>query len=258
MRSGIRGLKKRTQPADPRGEKESARLLSQCGPIAFTLALLLAPLLAFLLALLLALPSSASSQSNGDTRQESAANADTATNMDAPLFMWGGHQLGLTLGYGHGVSFAGSGAIEGHRVRELILLPHYQIALTRPPLSRAWYRGQLSFRAEATLIVNFEPHTGVAGGLGLLLRYHFLSLGPWRPYIEGGAGFLGLDLDLADQVDGFAFQPQGGVGLLYAMSPRTSVELGTRFHHISNAFTRSPNGGIDSMQVLFGVTHHFD
>ena len=112
--------------------------------------------------------------------------------------------------------------------------------------------------AEATMIVNFSPRTGFAGGLGLLLRYHFLALDRWQPYVEGGAGFLGLALDLADQADGFAFQPQGGVGLLYAITPRTSVEFGTRFHHISNAFTQEPNGGIDTFQILFGATHRFE
>ncbi len=172
--------------------------------------------------------------------------------------MWGEHQLGLSIGYGHGVEFVASSGNESRRVRELVLLPHYQIHLTRPPLSRAWYRGRLAFRAEATLIVNFSPHTGFAGGLGLLLRYDFLALGPWRPYVEGGAGFLSLDLDLVDQADGFAFQPQGGAGLAFQYSPQTSVELGTRFRHISNAYMREPNAGIDSIQILFGVTHHFE
>lgn len=186
------------------------------------------------------------------------ANAKAGARERPPLFMWGDHRLGLNIGYGHGVASFHSGVQEGHQARELIVLPHYQIDLTRPPVSRSWYRGRLSLRAEATLIVNFRPHSGVAGGLGLLLRYRFLALERWQPYVEGGAGFLGLDLDLADQADGFAFQPQGGVGLLYTLSPRTHLELGTRFHHVSNAFTREPNGGIDTFQVLIGVTHAFE
>jgi len=40
------------------------------------------------------------------------------------LYRWNGPWL--SLGYGHGVEFAGSGLIEGHQVRELIVLPHWQ------------------------------------------------------------------------------------------------------------------------------------
>lgn len=187
----------------------------------------------------------------------SGGNSGEAADRDA-IFGFGPQQIGLSLGYAHGVDFANSGVIEGHRIRALVVLPHWQIDLTRQLAKRSWYGGVLSFRTEATLLVNFEPRSGVAGGLGLLLRYGFLGAGRTYPYLQGGAGVIGLDFDLADQADGLAFIPQAGVGLIHRLGDRFSLDFGFRFHHISNAYTQSPNGGIDTLQVLLGVAYQLD
>lgn len=174
-----------------------------------------------------------------------------------PLFGFGPQQVGAAIGYGHGVKFGGSGEIDGHRVEELILLAHWQIDITRAPISNSWLRGRTSFRAEATYFHNFEPHPGDAGGLALLLRYHFLYSDRVQPFVQAGAGFLAIEMDLAEQSDGFAFQPQAAVGILWRQGPNHSVELAWRFHHISNADTKSRNGGIDRSQFVLGYAYHF-
>ena len=173
------------------------------------------------------------------------------------ILEWGPQQVGVALGYGQGVKFGNSGAIQGHLVEELILLAHWQIDITRAPVSNGWARGRTSFRAEGTYFRTFEPHSGNTGGLALLLRYNFLYLDRLQPFIQAGAGFLSIDLDLADQADGFAFQPQGAVGVVYKLDPSHSVEGAWRFHHISNAHTQRPNGGIDTSQFILGYAYHF-
>jgi opacity protein-like surface antigen len=177
---------------------------------------------------------------------------------DAPFFVLGPQQIGLVLGYGHGVSFAHSGVYEGHQVRELVVLVPWQIELTRRPLRPAWYKGTVAFRAEASLFVNFRPRTGVAGGLGLLLRYNFRPDSALTPYIQAGAGVIGLDFDLAEQADGLAFIPQFGFGFMYDLSERFELDAGMRFHHTSNAYTQRPNGGIDTLQFLVGFAYRFN
>ena len=192
-----------------------------------------------------------------DTQPPTRAGAPTTTVLPPPLFDFGPQQVGLLLGYGHGIKFLGSGRTEGHQVRELIMLPYWQIELTRPPVESDWYKGTLGFRAEATILVNFAPRSGVAGGLGLLLRYSLTRWDPIIPYVQAGAGVIGLDFDLAKQADGLAFIPQAGLGLVYRQGPHLSFDLGFRFHHISNAETKNPNGGIDTLQVLAGAAYHF-
>jgi opacity protein-like surface antigen len=196
--------------------------------------------------------------SDVDPQQPTRSGAPATTApVTPPLFGFGPQQVGLVLGYGRGIKFAGSGRTEGHQVRELIILPYWQIELTRRPVEPAWYEGTLGFRAEATILVNFAPRTGVAGGLGLLLRYSWTRWDPIIPYVQAGGGVIELDFDLAKQADGFAFIPQGGLGLVYRLDPHLSFDLGFRFHHISNADTHQPNGGIDTLQVLAGAAYHF-
>jgi opacity protein-like surface antigen len=177
---------------------------------------------------------------------------------ESPFFLLGPQQVGLAVGYGHGIEATGSGRLEGHEVRELIVRPHWQIELTRPPEEPAWLGGTLAFRLEATILANFQPRTGVGAGVGMLLRYNFLRWQPLEPYLQAGAGVMDLAFGLADQADGLAFTPEGGAGLCYPISPNVSMDAGVRFHHISNANTELPNGGIDSIQFMLGLAYHFD
>jgi opacity protein-like surface antigen len=176
----------------------------------------------------------------------------------ASLFLFGPQQVGLAVGYGHGIESAGSGRLEGHEVRELIVRPHWQIELTRRPEEPAWYGGALAFRIEGTILANFRPRTGVAAGVGLLLRYNVLRWQPFAPYLQAGGGILDLEFDLADQDDGLTFSAEAGAGLCYPISPHVSMDAGVRFHHISNANSHLPNGGIDSLQLMLGLAYHFD
>ena len=174
---------------------------------------------------------------------------------DAPLFRIGPHDLGLSIGYGHGSSITSTGRIEGKLVRELVVVGVWRIALTREPREPALYKGVLSLRIEPSLIVNFEPRGGVAGGAAAMLRYELTRWGRTRPYLEGGAGIIGLSFDLFDQADGLAFNPTAGVGLVHRLSDRLTLDVACRFQHISNAFTAYPNGGIEAFQYLAGVSY---
>ena len=177
---------------------------------------------------------------------------------DASFFRFGPQQLGLAVGYGHGVDFAGSGRLEGHEVRELIVRPHWQVELTRRPEEPAWYGGAIALRLEGTILANFRPSQGVAAGAGLLLRYNVLRWEPFAPYLQAGVGIVDLAFDLADQADGLAFSTEAGVGFCHPISPQVSVDAGMRFHHLSNANSHLPNGGIDSLQFMLGLAYHFD
>jgi len=189
-----------------------------------------------------------------------AADGDATDAPPTPsLFMWGPQDVGLGLGYADGFQVAHSIYEEGDDVSALLILPHWQVTLTRQPIEPRWYKGRLQFRAEATMMANFSPRNGFAGGLALLLRYSWNTGGRIRPWFQIGAGFLGLDLDIeSDQVDGFAFQPQGGVGVVWMLGGGHAIDVGVRYQHISNAFTKRPNGGIDTMQYTIGYAYYFD
>ena len=173
------------------------------------------------------------------------------------LFVLGPQDIGVSIGYGRGASVSSSGRLEGKDVRELVVALHWQIELTRRPQDPAWYEGVVSLRVEPTLLANFRPRNGVAGGVGGMLRYQLLRWSPVIPFVEGGAGIIGLSFDIADQADGLAFIPTAGAGVVYRLGERVSVQATVRFQHISNAYTRRPNGGIETFQFLLGTAYHF-
>jgi len=176
---------------------------------------------------------------------------------DEGFFVLGPQDVGFSIGYGRGTSVSSSGRLEGKEVRELVVALHWQIELTRRPREPSWYEGVISLRIEPTLLANFRPRNGVAGGVGGMLRYQLIRWSPLIPYVEGGAGIIGLAFDVADQADGLAFTPTAGVGVVYRLDERLSLQTAVRFQHISNAYTHRPNGGIETFQFLLGTAYHF-
>ena len=168
----------------------------------------------------------------------------------------GKQHLGLQVGYGSGLSLSSSR--DGPDVEYLAVVPRWSVGLTDPLAEHSWLHGNLDLLVEGSFQVNFEPRSGHFAGGSLLLRYNFLSWERLVPYVEVGAGMGGLDFDLRDQADGFSFVVQGGLGLHWFVTERTSLDAGWRLHHISNAGIRHPNLGIDSSLALFGFTVHLD
>lgn len=181
----------------------------------------------------------------------------TAAEDGPRFFVLGRQQVGMAAGYGQGVSVTTAGAIEGKQVSELVLVGHWQIDVTRDPIEPAWYKGVLGLRIEPSLLINFRPRDGVAGGVAAMLRYQLTRWGDTRPYFEAGAGIIGLDFGLFEQADGLAFNPTAGAGVLRRLRGGWWLDLEVRFQHVSNAYTQIPNGGFDTFQYLAGIAYRF-
>ncbi|MCH9698220.1 MAG: acyloxyacyl hydrolase [Gammaproteobacteria bacterium] len=163
----------------------------------------------------------------------------------------GGWGKGFSLG-----SLAGDG--DGKNVEYVAILPQLGIGLSDVVGGTSWYRGNLDAVFEGEFLAGYEPNSGYSAGLSLLLRYNFLYSEQWVPYLELGGGIGYLDFDLRNQADGLIFYPQAGLGLHYFFTDNMSVDLGWRFHHMSNANTELPNNSINSSLLLFGFSWFFD
>jgi hypothetical protein len=136
------------------------------------------------------------------------------------------------------------------------LLPHVGYVVTGEA-GTSWLRGQFQLLAEPTLMnLEAEPSTTV-GGLSVLGRWVFAGTGVVRPFVEGGAGALGGQVDLRETTCDLNFLLQGGVGALVFIDRATAVSLGYRFQHISNAGRCTPNLGINSSAVVIGIEWFF-
>ncbi len=77
----------------------------------------------------------------------------------------------------------------------------------------------------------------------------FLSVG-MLVTIAASAG----DVTINKQTDGFNIALLAGGGFHWFVSDRTAVTAGMRYEHISNAGLHGKNHGVDTAQVLLGLT----
>jgi hypothetical protein len=126
------------------------------------------------------------------------------------------------------------------------------------PLGRNhfWY-GALEMGFEPLYQRYTEPKPAFWAGLAAVSRYHFLSLGPFVPYVEIGGSAGGTDLKIREIDSTFAFLVFGGLGASVFVSDKTALYAGYRWQHVSNGNTSQPNRGFEAHVVVGGVSFYF-
>jgi hypothetical protein len=125
------------------------------------------------------------------------------------------------------------------------------------PRGPGWLRGQLGFSVELVpLFVISEGPTTYGAGFNLLGRHYLGTGGAHRPFITLGAGLLLSKMEIPPNVTRLNFTPQLGFGYLFLDKASNAYSLELRFHHLSNGGLASPNPGINSLLVQFGVRFH--
>jgi hypothetical protein len=94
-------------------------------------------------------------------------------------------------------------------------------------------------------------------GLAAVIRYHFLSLGRFVPYVEIGGGAGGTNLEVPEIRSNFAFLIFGGVGASVFVADRTALYAGYRWQHVSNGNTSHPNRGYEANVAVAGFSLFF-
>lgn len=82
-----------------------------------------------------------------------------------------------------------------------------------------------------------QPGDNTGGVSGtLLFRWHFVNTGKWTVFADAGIGVLGAFDDVPDTGTSLNVLPRAGAGVTRQISDSgTRLELGIRWHHISNA-----------------------
>lgn len=93
-------------------------------------------------------------------------------------------------------------------------------------------------------------------------RWHFLRRDSWTMYAEFGIGLLASTDDVPADGSSFNFTPRAGVGATIALDESSSaprLDLGVRWHHISNAsqWGTDDNPARDSVMFYLGVIFPF-
>ncbi len=116
---------------------------------------------------------------------------------------------------------------------------------------------RLEFLVEPFINPVLGPDSNVEVGCGLLLKYAHSINSYFSPYIEAGTGAVYSTQDVVGQSTRWNFLTQCGFGLHYFFREATSLNIGYRFRHSSNAGIEEPNSGIDVHSFIMGFSYFY-
>jgi hypothetical protein len=108
-----------------------------------------------------------------------------------------------------------------------------------------------------------DPHThnghrAYANGVGgspIGAQVNFVHFHRVEPFLTSGGGFLYFNHRMFGTTQQFNFTAQLGGGVqLFTSSRRTAIDLGYKYHHISNANLANQNPGLDSHMLFVGLS----
>jgi opacity protein-like surface antigen len=137
-------------------------------------------------------------------------------------------------------------------------MPSWMMTIT-DPVGDSWYRGQVSLGAEMVYIQFQEPFVTHGIGFTPKIKYSFVALDRIRPYAEFAGGPFWTDLagKIPEESSRFNFVLTAGFGVSYFLTDRAALNVGYRFHHISNGGTRYPNLGLNASLPFGGFSFFF-
>ncbi len=174
---------------------------------------------------------------------------------NAPTITVGTQEVGLTGGYLLPHRLTGD-----HVTKQQgpAFMPSWMMTLT-DPVGDSWYRGQVSLGAEMVYLEFREPIVTHGIGFTPRIKYTFVALNRIRPYLEFAGGPFWTDLGgrIPEQGSQFNFVLTGGIGVSLFIAPHIAVNVGYRFHHISDAGTKYPNLGLNASLPFAGFSFYF-
>lgn len=150
--------------------------------------------------------------------------------------------------------------LEGHRVQTGLDLWYAGVRYSLLPFAPAGpsiLHGAFEIGVEPVYVRYFSPVEAFYAGLGFQARWHFLSLGRFVPYLEGGASVGGTDLEVREVDTTHAFLLNFGGGASVFITDRTAIYAGYRLVHVSNGGTDRPNRGFEAHTGVVGVSYYF-
>jgi lipid A 3-O-deacylase len=172
-----------------------------------------------------------------------------------PHLTVGTQEIGLSAGY-----LLPNRLTDEHSTKQSgpAFMPSWAMVLT-DPIGPGWLRGQILLGAEIVYIQFERPELTHGVGFTPKIKYLFEGTQRIRPYIEfaGGPFYTDLGGQIPEESSRFNFILTAGGGISWFLTSQLSLNVGYRFHHISNAGTRYPNIGLNSSLPYGGFSFYF-
>lgn len=153
---------------------------------------------------------------------------------------------------GYGVGNVAEGGYE-----PMFLLCHLGYDVTPRIAALKDAAGTLSIFVEPQIVPVFNRETNIEFGVGLGVKYRYPLSEMVSYYALLSVGPHYVTVDTTDQANGFIFSDTIGLGLAFFLSETFSFNMEYRLRHMSNAGLDSPNRGINTHNVLAGVSFFF-
>ena len=150
--------------------------------------------------------------------------------------------------------------LQGHSIQtglDLWYIGARYSLLPLEPTGPGILRGALEVGLEPIYQQYTGPTSRYYAGLMAQGRWHFLSLGRFVPYLEGGAAAGVTNLRVIEIDSEFAFLLNFGAGASFFVTDRLAVYAGYRMVHVSNSNIDTPNRGFEAHTGLLGVSYYF-
>jgi len=122
---------------------------------------------------------------------------------------------------------------------------------------RGVFRGNLEIGLQPMYIhLEARPSADLYGG-ALVTHWLLTGNGTLRPYLEVGGGIIGGRAGRRTGNCDVNFILEGGPGVLVFVGKHTAIDLGYRYHHISNG-SRCGNDGYNSNMGVVGLSYFFN
>jgi len=115
-------------------------------------------------------------------------------------------------------------------------------------------KGDFKFIYEPFLNTVVSPDANIETGINFIIKYSYPLTQRFNFYLEAGLGGLYYTQHTYEQGTQFNFSEQGGGGVSFFLTKNKVLSLGYRFRHFSNADIKAPNKGIDSEEILCGIS----
>ncbi|MDB6058451.1 MAG: putative exported protein [Verrucomicrobiales bacterium] len=134
---------------------------------------------------------------------------------------------------------------------------HVGTMLTGPIGNDRFWHGNFELIGDLFGGEQFNSHTAYLVGIAPMLRYNFATGTRFVPFVGGGAGLSLTDIRHPDLSTDFEFNVQVDAGMHWFFKPHMAATLEGRWLHLSNAGFDSPNLGVNTTMILFGVNWFF-
>ena len=157
------------------------------------------------------------------------------------------------------------GAFEnGHAFSSTIGARNYQLEsryerliYSRGPLSVRWVFDAvpMALVGDRYTSTGRRAYSYGIGGSPIGAQVNFVHFRRVEPFLTSGGGFLYFNHRMFGTTQQFNFTAQLGGGVqLFTSSRRTAIDLGYKYHHISNANLANQNPGLDSHMLFIGLS----